>query len=464
MIFATNRVLPLLFCLLFYNSYSQVEFESYTKNDGLTSSNILITKVDSKGRVWLGTANGVSVYSSDTMVSIKNISDNQDYSKNIGSVKLIFETSTGEIWIGSEKGIFIFNGSYWTYFNDTENDDFVISDIFEDKRGWVWVMYEKYSSLKDVGNIGFSLVEGIIQMYNGLTWHKFTGQIGGSATITIGDDNIYFTSHIQDTKGNIWVTSQDGTFCFGGKEWIEYNEDQLPSDICNQVIESFDSTMWVAAKYGIARLINNSWVKFEKVRGIKDNTVKSLFLDKENRIWAVINKDNRFKYICYYENGKWNTFSKDVVKLKGDIKRILDFNGKIVAFGRKGVSEFNGKKWTNLLDKYKVGENHFFDFLVAKDKSIWFTGRNGIYHLTNDKFERTFTHNRSWKANCLFQSSIGDIWIGTEKQGVFRVTANSVSNLKSGEGLTDNHIKAILEDNNKRIWIVTKTGVSKYIE
>jgi len=92
----------------------------------------------------------------------------------------------------------------------------------------------------------------------------FPDKIGGSAAVTIGDPMEYFTSHLQDEQGNIWITNLDGLYKFDGKKWTNFNKEQLPSDICNKVIESSDNEIWVATRHGIAKQVGNKWVKYEK--------------------------------------------------------------------------------------------------------------------------------------------------------------------------------------------------------
>jgi len=463
MSFATNKILLLFFCGLFFNSIAQKEFHTFTKSDGLTSSNILITKVDHKGIIWAGTNSGINAFTGEEWVPIKSISDSKGNKNNIGRVFRFFEAINGDFWVVSEKGLFVFNGEYWTYFNDTENDGFHVTDIFEDRRGWIWVIMEKTSSLKDIGDIGFSLVDGIIQMYNGQRWHKFPSKIGGSAAVTIGDPMEYFTSHIQDVKGNIWVTNLDGLYKFDGKQWEEFNEEQLPSDICYKVIETSEKEIWVATKYGIAKLVGDDWVKFEKNRGLKGNQINNLFEDEEKRIWTTTRKDNRFSSICVYNNGKWKPFFKDKVKIKGAKSQLIDFDNQLIVFSKKGIFFYEEKKWNSLDEKYNIIDDNFANLTVLKNSSLCFSGEKGLYSLVSDSLQLLLSPEKTWKVTSIFESSKGEIWVGTEKKGVYVISSNEAIKYTVDNGLNDNFIKEIFEDKQRNIWIVTKSGISKFL-
>ncbi len=85
MSFATNKILLLFFCVFFVSLNAQNEFITYTKSDGLTSSNILTTKVDYKGIIWAGTNSGINAFTGKEWVPIKSITDkNGDNKKKYG--------------------------------------------------------------------------------------------------------------------------------------------------------------------------------------------------------------------------------------------------------------------------------------------------------------------------------------------------------------------------------------------
>ena len=462
MSFATNKILLFFFCVIFVSSNAQDVFSTYNKSTGLTSSNILSTKVDHNGTIWAATSSGINAFNGEEWVSIKSIADNTGKNNTLGRVTNLFETSKGDLWVITEKGIFIYNGEYWTFFYDGENDDFSVIDIFEDRRGWIWVTLEKRKSLKDISDIGFALVEGKVQVFNGFLWIKFPGDIGGSAAVPIGDPMVYFTSHMQDTQGNIWFTCLDGLYIFNGKKWVEFNEEELPSDICNKVVELSNGEIWVATKYGIAKQTVDSWIKYEKQRGIKGNNAYNFFEDKKNRLWAYTNRNKRFTSLVVYENNKWKPFFKDNIKTKGNIDRLVDFDDVLIAFSAKGLSAFDGKSWKSLIKEYKITDDNFENLTVVKNKSLWFSGQKGLYNLTSDGLKLNYQPEKNWRVTSIFEKGDGEIWVGTDKNGIFVLTNSGIKHYTSDNGLNDNQVKEIFEDKQKNIWIVTRGGISRY--
>lgn len=457
--FATNMILPLLLSLIFFSGVAQVEISNFSKSNGLTSNSVLVSKVDSKGVVWIGTANGISAYTANGWVQIKSISDNNRYNKFIGRVSIIHEATNGDLWVCGEKGIFTFNGEYWTYFDDNENEGFQIADIFEDRRGWIWVTYEKYQSLKDVSVLGFSMVEGILQMYNGERWHKFTGEIGGSAAIAIGDKKQYFTSHIQDNEGNLWVTSLDGLYRFDGSRWTEYDQDDIPSDICNEVIQANNNEIWVATRNGVAVRNNDEWTEFKKQKGIKGLDAVNFYEDYLNRLWVLSRKDDRFKSICMYDGSKWKVFFKDKLKIKGDVHEMITYDSLILVYSDRGVSANTNGNWTNLITDYKIQDDHFSNFTRTGQNRILFTGRKGVYEYDGTELSKRLTYPAGWKANSMLVVD-GIIVVGTDKSGVFLINNNDIVNYNTENGLADNNIKYVFKDKFSNIWAVTRSGVS----
>ena len=62
----------------------------------------------------------------------------------------------------------------------------------------------------------------------------------------------------------------------------------------------------------------------------------------------------------------------------------------------------------------------------------------------------------------LFQDSKGNYWLGSRQEGVAVFNGKSFEYFTTNEGLTDNQIRSIQEDNYGNIWLETAKGVNSY--
>jgi len=461
MSFATNKILLLLLCVFTYCAQGQDKIQTYTKSNGLTSSTITFTFLDSQGIVWAASNQGVNAFTGKKWVAIKSITDRKGERQNMGQVFKIIELRNGDLWIAAERGIFIFNGDYWTAFTETNTEGFFISEMFEDKNSRVWVLREKRSSTKDVGQLGFSIVEGTVEMFQNGRWYNFLGKIGGSAAVKLGEPLTYFTSHLIDSKSNVWITSLDGLYRFDSFDWVEFNQDQLPSDRCQKVLETRKGDIWVATSYGIARQDGEDWEKFEKSKGIKDNINYDLFEDSHGRLWSFSKRDHRFKALCLYRDNKWEACFKSDLKLKTEVDKLLEIDNNLIAFSTSGLSAFDGKKWHNLIHKNKIDDNNFGSE-VTFEGDLFFAGQKGIYSLSEDRITTIYKFRKKLKVSTILTTEVSDIWVGTEKNGVVKINNGKAEFFTEENGLSDNKVKSIFLDKRANIWIVTKSGISRF--
>ena len=112
-----------------------------TENSGLLDDSIMSMAIDPSGRVWIGTFyGGVSVFDGEDW--------NTYTTKNSGLydnfISCMAIDSMGRVWIGTERGgISVFDGEVWKSYT-TENSGLIgnsINDIVFDSMGRVWVNY-----------------------------------------------------------------------------------------------------------------------------------------------------------------------------------------------------------------------------------------------------------------------------------------------------------------------------------
>lgn len=149
-----------------------------------------------------------------------------------------------------------------------------------------------------------------------------------------------------------------------------------------------------------------------------------------------------------------------------------DKSGKIWFASWDGIIQFDGKKFTNFTNKYKLRRHRIFSMTEDKEGNLWFGSMGaGIYkyNVANDRFCNITTSHGLISDNigCLYQHSNGAMWIGTEK-GVTCIENAEIDNpcnyhfknFTTASGLVHNDVNAIAEDDSGVIWFATSYGVS----
>src|SRR6478752_790637 len=108
----------------------QYNFKHLNVQNGLAQNIVYHFLQDSKGYVWIGTHNGLTMYDGVNAVSFMH--DEQE-SNSLASnfITRIIEDEEHQVWIGNEKGIDLFNRSNNTFSHyGVSRDDGTIDDTY----------------------------------------------------------------------------------------------------------------------------------------------------------------------------------------------------------------------------------------------------------------------------------------------------------------------------------------------
>ena len=125
------------------------------------------------------------------------------------------------------------------------------------------------------------------------------------------------------------------------------------------------------------------------------------------------------------------------------------------------------------VDNTSIPHFHVNQLLVRDDGEIWVGTSFGlaIYQKKSDDFKRIQLNKERPELSPvivkLFEDSHHNIWVGTRKHGVFKVSPNRKEitqyiNTEFNKTLTDNFIKDIFEDENGYIWFASVNGLNRY--
>jgi hypothetical protein len=98
--------------------------------------------VDSKGQQWMGGSNGIQVHNGHDE---KDAASFTYYNNELADliIHAIAEAPDGKIWVGTEKGLSVLNGTSWTTRTDGLPNLFVTAIAFDKKDGSAWIGTKK---------------------------------------------------------------------------------------------------------------------------------------------------------------------------------------------------------------------------------------------------------------------------------------------------------------------------------
>ena len=451
----------LLFTTVINNVDLFAQIKNITRDDGLTSLIITCTHVDSKGVVWIGTNNGLNAYAGSKLYAITSIEDNKTgKAEPLGKIETIFEDSKGQIWVSVMDKIFLYKDSYWTVFSETEIDDYVAKDFFEDERGWIWVMLEHFKDFSDIPELKFSFLGGTLEMFDGMNWYKFDEDVAGTTPYSGQGIPRYYSNIIQDKEGNIWLGSLKGVYKFDGVVWVHYDDKELVSDKILRLMLDKKGVIWAATEYGISSKKGDDWFSISKKDGLCGASVYRIEEDPEGRIWTFARNSLRFAGINMIENENNTAFDKRILKLKSPIEELIWREGEVIAFSSSGLALYDSiGEWKRIGKKDGLSDSKLSQIMKDNTGIIWLAGKTSLYQYDTDHWKQ-LKETEDWLVVDMIMDKNGKVWLGTEKKGVYKYHNGDWHTYNSENGLLDNEVIEIFEDRKSNIWVVSKKGLS----
>src|SRR5690606_33885826 len=187
----------------------------------------------------------------------------------------------------------------------------------------------------------------------------------------------------------------------------------------------------------------------------------SLFTDREGNVWmgaalkGVIKYDG--KHFIHYTSNE----GLDAVHVRGFGQ---DENGNIyTASMQYGVSRFDGEKFHPFLNTGNgLLSNDVRHILVDSKNRIWMGTAAGISVLDKNELTHYTTDNGPFfaAAQKIIEDKYGNIWFGSERNGLLKYDGTHFIHYDKDDGLTDTDIWSIMEDEVGNIWIGTNGGLN----
>ncbi|MEH6407922.1 MAG: two-component regulator propeller domain-containing protein, partial [Leeuwenhoekiella sp.] len=462
------------YCFSQNNTYPQYHFDALKNN--ITQRAVSSISQDRQGFIWMGTNGlGLNRYNGTDYAPYQyHEADSTSLSNSL--VHTTYIDTHNRLWVGTETGIDLYNREQdnFTHIDLLKNSKFIsisVQAILEDKNGDLLVGTHQYGIFKinaktllsnKIRITGLNEVENLLinslalfdnRILAGTSRGVFEldekrGLIKPLAFVTTkGKEKI--TAPIKtmaiDGKGSIWLgTTKQGLLKIDRNENGRYNIERFP--ITSKRILSLLSTPRNTILCGTendglfelnskGKIINHYLNNKFNDNGVKSNSIWSLFLDNQERIW-----------IGYYNNGV-SVYDKFYDKFK-DIESRPNYPNSLQSSSVTGIiQDETGRLWIGMdgggIDVYNSKINVFTHLL--NNKNTIATGLN------------------SSDVQTLFKDNQGNIWVGTWDYGIYYLEKDSTQFINysventSGE-VASNRILSFAQDSQGTIWIGTFSG------
>jgi ligand-binding sensor domain-containing protein/signal transduction histidine kinase len=442
---------------------------------------------DSSGNLWIGTANaGLNVFnkSNNTFTVYKHNAKNPTTLSN-NQILSITEGNNGEIWVGTANGLNRYSPSrkYFSRFL-TSNTPFrtpsgsTVYSLHMDRAGELWVGT----------NEGLSRYDS----YSGRFIHH-QHQPGISNSLS---NNQVYSIH-EDASGVLWVGTYGGGLNKYNRQqdrFAYYRNDpndpnSLGSNFIFPILADGNDIIWVGTYGGGLNRFETKSDKFTRyehtpgsITTISSNNIISLYIDRKGILWAGTNRGldrfdpirKTFTQFQLLDAGTSEPIEIAVFAIREDSK------GNFWVGTNRGLASVDlNTRTLNLLSgsnetiPASVGEHHINVLFEDKDKNLWVgTFDDGlkrinletgmIAHYRNNP-DDTFTLGSN-AVMSIYQDQRGTLWIGTHGGGLARYNpqSNNFTHFTEKEGLPNNVIYGILEDDSGNLWLSTNFGLSKF--
>jgi signal transduction histidine kinase/ligand-binding sensor domain-containing protein/DNA-binding response OmpR family regulator len=492
--------------------FSKIAYSDSLKRKKILDAWIYDIKPDNKGNMLIGASNiGLCIYGFNTRVAEVVpliVNGKQSYSYTVNAITVLkngevfvavdrmglckydpkskaihllyfFYQATscvkydnaGNLWLATRNGLFFYNLNDQKLnkysFSEKGLDGCWFTDLLIDKENNIWATtngfgvveikkgdHSSYVQLKQngpgklSGNSVFSIFEDELS-------RKWIGTLLGGVNVidksknqfktfvhdplninSLGYDFIF--SFCEDKHNNIWIGTDGGGFTIWNKDAGKFTSNPYPAvggqDLSgahiSSIINGEKQGVWLSAFGDGVFRFNESAHKLEPIAfegGGSYGSVWKIFKDRAGNIWASsligFGSQNEYRRLFKF-NEKLNRFEPAFFAVKSDVLAISDDG-----HGGLWLGTFTGLLHANI----KTGAVKEIDLKVA--------------------------------VRSLHRSQSGELWIGTYGRGVFSRDdiTGKLTNYTEDNGLCNNKVLNIEEDNTGNFWFSTHNGVSKLV-
>lgn len=448
------------------------KFSSGTADNALTNGFVRAITEDARGGLWIGTSDGLSCLRDGRLTT---------YTRRdglpINMIRALYEDRAGNLWIAT--GTVLTrrtDGEFFIHGMEGEAFGHVVRTIREDRQGTLWVGTEggglyrtghgKSRTFTTKDGLSSNYVRTLLEDVDGNLWigtdggglNRFDVEGGFSLhTVREGLTSDTIRALCEDTEGNLWVGTEGGGLNrFGDGKFTTYTiKEGLPSNFVRAVRQDRSGSVWVGTEGGgLTRWING---KFVLQPWVSANSVTAIYEDAEGTLWIGTEGDG----LCRFRDNKVTTYTADNGLSHNTVWAIHEDQAGTLWIGTgSGLDRMKDGKITPYTAEGKLFSKSVRTFHQGRDGSLWLgVLSDGLVRLKDGRLTEYDTGVMSnLSVSAIREDAEGVLWVATDA-GLVRFEGEQATVFTTREGLFNDTLFQIIEDEDNRLWMSSKKGI-----
>lgn len=384
------------------------------------------------GKIWMGTLGAGLFYATQGQVTrvMAGLPDRK--------VNCMLSGPNNEMWVGTDKGLFHWNGRALTRGAlPSRLDDLQILTLLRDRQSNIWAGTSR--GLLRVNANGVSISE--------------EPALGATRSVH---------ALFEDREGNLWVGGTNGLERIRDSAFVSYSKTTgLPSERNGPIYADAENRIWAASTDGgLYRLANGRHEGINQ-SGLAKDEVYSI-AGQNGDIWVGRQHDGLTHLLYHNAVISAQTYTERNGLAQNSIYAVYQSYDGAVWTGTlsAGVSRFKDGRFVTYNAASGLASNTVNSILETRDETMWFATANGLSSFVKGQW-RTFTTLEglpSATVDCLLEDSAGVLWAGTSA-GLAFLSAGRVQVPNNMPESLRGQVFGIAEDKKGWFWIATADHV-----
>jgi ligand-binding sensor domain-containing protein/signal transduction histidine kinase len=283
--------------LLWYNWFWQNSFYAYNTRYGLSDTFVSAICEDREGNLWVGTYSGLNRFREGRFY---NQLDNEGLP--FDHVNALFEDREGDLWVGSKEGLIRLTPKrFFAYTKQqglTHNNTMA---VLEDHSGSLWIgtwggglnqlKDERVTAYAPTNGLSQDLILSLCAGHDGSIWvgADFDGGLthlkdGKVTRYTVKNNDGLPDAGLrvlcEDRNKNLWIGTSRGLSCLRNGKFSTERQEGVRA-----IFEDHAGALWFGTENGLDCRQNGKWTHFDKKDGLSDDTVTTIYEDKDRTLW-----------------------------------------------------------------------------------------------------------------------------------------------------------------------------------